>query len=62
MTKSLQPPSDAQVAQAKAALLKERADDAAQALADYKSAQEAQRAKTERLRALRLSKETKKSK
>jgi len=50
-------PSDAEVARAKKALLKDRANAAAQPLADYKAAQEAQRTKTERLRALRLAKE-----
>jgi hypothetical protein len=44
-------------AEAKQALLKERADDAARATADYKAEQEAERAKTKRLRALRLAKE-----
>ena len=58
MAKSPDEPSAAEVARAKEALQKkERADAAAQALADYKAAQEAQRAKTERLRALRLAKE-----
>lgn len=60
MTKPRNPldPSAAEIARAKDALLKkERADAAAQATTDYKAAQEAQRAKTERLRALRLAKE-----
>jgi hypothetical protein len=39
-------PSDPEVARAKEALLKERADDAAQAAADYKAEQDALRAKT----------------
>jgi hypothetical protein len=51
-------PSAAEVARAKGALRKERADeDAAQAVADYKAMQEARRANTERSRALRLAKE-----
>jgi hypothetical protein len=50
-------PSDPEVARAKEALLKERADDAAQAAADYKAEQDALRAKTARLRALRLARE-----
>jgi hypothetical protein len=40
------PISGAEVARAKEALLKERADDAAQAAADYKAEQDALRAKT----------------
>jgi hypothetical protein len=51
------PISGAEVARAKEALLKERADDAAQAAADYKAELDALRAKTARLRALRLARE-----
>jgi hypothetical protein len=50
-------PLEPSEAEAKQALLKERADDAARATADYKAEQEAERAKTKRLRALRLAKE-----
>ena len=59
MTKPRKPiePSDPEVARAKEALLKERAHDAAQAVADYKAEQDALRAKTARLRALRLARE-----
>jgi hypothetical protein len=50
--------SAAEVARATEALQKERAaDDAAQAVADYRAMQEARRANTERLRAIRLAKE-----
>jgi hypothetical protein len=50
-------PLEPSKAEAKQALLKERADDAARATTDYKAEQEAERAKTKRLRALRLAKE-----
>jgi hypothetical protein len=59
MTKPRKPvePADVEVARAKEALLKGRADDAALATAEYKAMQEARRANTEHLRALRLAKE-----
>jgi hypothetical protein len=42
---------------ARKALLEERATESAKAMSEYKAAVEAERAKTERLRALRLAKE-----
>jgi hypothetical protein len=48
-------PTDIQLA--KQALIKERAADGARAAVDYQAAQDAQRTKTARLRALRLAKE-----
>lgn len=51
-------PTDIQLA--KQALIKERAADGARAAVDYQAAQDAQRTKTARLRALRLAKEAEK--